>query len=172
MKREIELKFFVDGLSEIRNKLRKLKAKKEGVFSEEDFFFDTRQDVLKRKKAVLRLRIGDTRHFLTYKENIKKGKFKIADEYETVVKDPKVLLKVFERLDLKIWFHYKKPKREYWFWKGSHVTLDSFPFGKFVEIEGSPQRIKFLAKKLNLDFVRSSSKSYIMLLKEYYKKMR
>jgi len=172
VKREIELKIFVEELGEIKKKLRKIGAKYEGVFREHDFFFDTPQEILKKKKALLRLRIGDTRHFLTYKENLKSGQFKSADEYEVVVKNPQELKKILEKIGFRVWFNYLKPRREYWSYRGNHLTLDSFPFGKFVEIEGSPKFIRGLAQKLNLDFTRSSAKSYIKLLRDYRKYKR
>ena len=170
MKKEIELKFFVDNLDPVRRNLKKMKARFEGSFRESDYFFDTPQNTVKKRKAVLRLRIGDSRHFLTYKENIEKGRFKVSDEYETSFENPKVLLKIFERLGFRVWFHYAKSPREYWRCRNSLITLDSFPFGKFIEIEGGPRRIKFIARKLNLDFSRTSTKSYTQLLKEHRKK--
>jgi len=167
MKKEIELKFFVDNLAPVRQKLRKLGAKFEWAGSEYDRFFDTEDNKLKKRGAVLRLRVTPDFAYLTYKEVRKNKKFKEADEYQlSDIKDPEELRKIFERLGFRVKFEYKKPRREFWQFHGNTITLDSYPFGKFVEVEGSERFIRLVAKKLGLDFTRSSTKSYIQLLKE------
>lgn len=161
MKREVELKFFVDDLGPIRKKLKKLGAKFEWAGSESDLFFDTPTRQLKKRGATLRLRQTPDFSYLTYKERVASKKFKEAYEYEiNDIQRPKELRKIFERLGFRVWFSYKKPRREFWKFKGNMITLDSFPFGKFVEVEGSERFIYAVAKKLNLDFAKTSAKSY------------
>ena len=170
MKREIELKFFVDDLGVVRKRLKKLGARIEWAGSEHDLLFDTPDKRLKKKQATLRLRQTPDFSYLTYKEKIPNQKFKMAYEYEVNnIQKPKELRKIFERLGFRVWFEYKKSRREFWRWKGYMITLDSFPFGKFVEIEGPEKFIHFAANKLGLDPARSSTKSYVKLLKEYKK---
>lgn len=168
MKKEIELKFFVDDLGAVRKKLKKVGAKFEWAGSEHDHFFDTADKRLQKKGATLRLRVTPDFSYLTYKENRKSRKFKVSDEYQVDdVQNPKELRKIFERLGFKTHFEYKKPRREFWKFGGKTITLDSFPFGKFAEIEGSENFIKSAAKKLGLDFNRTSTKSYTTLLREF-----
>ena len=170
MKKEIEIKFFVDDLAPVRRKLKKLGAKFEGAWSEHDFMLDNRNRDLKKRKEVLRIRKGDGVSFLTFKSKVRAtGGFKVADEHQLEISDALTLKKIFGHLGFKVVFEYKKPRREYWKYFGSHVTLDSFPFGKFVEVEGSEKRIRQIAKKLDLDFHRTSAKSYRRLVEEYKK---
>lgn len=171
MKKEVELKFFVDDLGVPRKELKKLGARFEWAGSEYDRFFDTPDRRLQKSKATLRLRVTPDFAYLTYKEKISSKKFKVAREYEVNdIQKPEELRKIFERLGFKVRFSYKKPRREFWRWRGNLVTLDSYPFGKFVEVEGTERFIKGAAKKLNLDFAKSSTKSYTQLLREYKKK--
>ena len=171
MKKEIELKFFVEDLGVIRKGLKKLGAKLEWAGREYDRFFDTPDRRLQKSKATLRLRVTPDFAYLTYKEKVSSKKFKVAREYEVMgIQEPEELYKIFERLGFRVWFSYTKPRREYWRWKGHLITLDSYPFGKFVEVEGSGKFIHTVAKKLNLNFAKSSTKSYTQLLKEHKNK--
>ena len=173
MKKEVELKFFVDDLGLVRKKLKKLGVKLEWTGSEYDRFFDTSDKRLQKKGATLRLRVTPDFSYLTYKESKTHKKFKVADEYEVDdIKNPEELRKILERLGFEVKFAYKKPRREFWRWGKNLITLDSFPFGKFVEIEGTENFIKSAALKLGLDFARSSTESYTRLLKEYKNKSR
>ena len=173
MKKEIELKFFVGDLAPIRKKLKKLGAKLEWAGSEYDRFFDTPDRRLQKKNAILRLRVTPDFSYLTYKEKVAHKKFKVANEYQVDdVKEPEELRKIFERLGFRIKFAYKKPKREFWRWGKNLITFDSYPFGKFIEVEGSEKFIRIVARKLDLDFARSSRKSYTQLLREYKNKPR
>lgn len=173
MKREIELKFFVDDLGVVRKKLKRLRVKFEWAGSEYDRFFDTSDKKLQKKGATLRLRVTPDFSYLTYKESKTHKKFKAADEYEVNdIQKPEELRKIFKRLGFGVKFAYKKPRREFWRWKGHLITLDSFPFGKFVEVEGPERFIHFAAKKLDLNFAKSSTKSYTQLLREHRKKKK
>ncbi|MEK7090659.1 MAG: class IV adenylate cyclase [Patescibacteria group bacterium] len=170
MIKEIEVKFFVDDLAPVRRRLKKLGAKFEGAYPEHDFMFDNRRGDLKRRRETLRIRKGGTLSFLTYKTGVKAERgFKVADEHQIEISDALALKKIFEHLGFKAVFEYKKPRREYWKYMGEHVTLDSFPFGKFAEVEGTKKRIRQIAGKLGLEFSRSSAKSYRRLLEEYRK---
>ena len=174
MKKEIETKFFVDDLGTVRKKLKKLGAKFEGVYYEHDFMFDNKRGDLKRNREVLRIRKSNDISFLTFKTKVKSQEgFKIADEHQIEISNALALKKIFEHLGFAAVFKYKKPRREYWKYLDSHVTLDSFPFGKFVEVEGMEKRIRQIAAKLGFDFDRSSAKSYRRLIEEYrkYKKI-
>lgn len=167
------MKFFVAGLRPIKRRLKQLGAKFEWAGSEYDRFFDTPERRLRKNKATLRLRVTPDFSYLTYKEEVSSKKFKVAREYEVNdIRKPEELCKIFERLGFRVWFSYKKPRREFWRWKGHLITLDSYPFGKFVEVEGSGKFIYTAAKKLNLDFAKSSMKSYTQLLREHQKKKK
>ena len=71
---------------------------------------------------------------------------KVRDEFETVVGDGVLLLRVFEELGFHVWFRYEKYREEF-----SHedviVAIDETPVGVFVEIEGSEQGIATMAAR-------------------------
>lgn len=133
---------------------------------EKSWFLDTLTKKLKRKGAILRIRTTDET-WLTYKESVSKKGFKVSKEYQVKgFSDPRELRKIFERLGFREWLSYIR-NREYWHLGAAVITLDLFPFGKFVEIEDSEAKIRSLAKKLDLDFAKSTAKSYIQLLREH-----
>ncbi len=174
MKKEIEVKFFIDSLDEVRRKLRKLSAEFMWAGAERDVFLDTDSGFLNKKDTALRVR-DSYQKLLTLKEAAgaeKGGDFKVRRETEIEVSDIRSLIYILGRLGLKPRFRYVKPLREYWRYRGSSVTLDSFPFGKFVEVEGSRSEIRLIARRLGLDFARSSNKSYRQLLAEYKRKRK
>ncbi|MBI2122387.1 MAG: class IV adenylate cyclase [Candidatus Sungbacteria bacterium] len=167
MKREIELKFITHDFTPIRRRLRKLGAKLKWSGKEKNRYLDTREKDLLKKGIVLRLRIaGD--HRLTLKANSTHHIFKSADEYEISISDAEETQKLLAHLGFQKWLAYSKT-RECWKLRGADITLDSLPFGKFVEIEASPDKIRALAEKLGLSFVKSTTKSYIELLREHSK---
>ena len=69
---------------------------------------------------------------------------KLRDEFETVVGDGVLLLRIFEELGYQVWFRYEKYREEF-----AHedviVAIDETPVGVFVEIEGSEGGITAMA---------------------------
>ena len=167
MKKEIELKFFVDDLKPIRKSLLRIGAIKSWAGVEKDIFFDTVSGTFQKTRRALRIREYEGKTLLTYKEHKSKKNVKICDEYQTEVGDAKEMTSILERLGFRVEGKYTKPRREYWDLPQVAITLDEYPFGKFVEIEASEKKIKEVAKKLNLDFSRTSTKSYRKLLDEH-----
>lgn len=107
---------------------------------QEDVLLDTEDEILRRRRCVLRIRTEAGKSFLTFKGPVEAGTMKIRDEYETVVADGEVLKHVLEELGLHVWFRYEKYREEY---AAEDVTiaLDETPVGTFVEIEGGEQSI-------------------------------
>lgn len=167
MKKEIELKFFVDDLEPIRRSLLRIGAVKSWSGAEKDIFLDTPDLKLEKNKKELRIRRSGGKTLLTYKEHRASTQFKSMDEYQTTVQEEKEILQIFLCLGYVVSGRYTKPRREYWDLQTAAITLDSYPFGKFIEIEASERKIKELAKKLQLDFSRTSTKSYHELLEEH-----
>lgn len=168
MKKEVELKFFVDTIAPIRQRLKKLGAKFEWKGKEKDLLLDNPSQLIKKRHGTLRLRDSYAK-VLTYKElrGDEHKRFKVRDEYEVEVDDVKTLEFILGRLGYRQWFAYTKQYREYWRYKDVSVSLDIYPFGNFVEIEAPPKKIDAFARKLSLDFSRATNKSYIVLLREY-----
>lgn len=114
---------------------------------QEDCLLDTADEHLRRQRSVLRVRNDGHRSLLTFKGPVRPDTMKVREELETVVNDGDLVLQVFERLGLHIWFRYQKYREEF-----SHedviVAVDETPVGTFVEIEGSEQGITRMARAL------------------------
>ena len=167
MKKEVELKFFVSDFLSVRKKLRLLGAKLEWSGNEKSWYFDTPTRMLKNKHAVLRLRTTNI-PFITYKEKISGTRFKIADEYQLAEREPKEFGRILERIGFVVCIEYTK-RREYW--KLPHhveVTLDTIPGRKIIEIEATPRLIPVIAKKLGIDQCKTTTQSYLKLLRLSY----
>ena len=106
---------------------------------QEDALFDTEDEILRRRRCVLRVRTEAGKSLLTFKGPVQPGTMKIRDEYETVVADGDVLQHVLEELGMHVWFRYEKYREEY---AAEDVTiaLDETPVGTYVEIEGGQDR--------------------------------
>lgn len=168
MKKEVELKFRVDDFAPIRRKLKKLGAKLKWSGREKSWFFDTPSQILKKRKAILRIRTTN-KTLLTYKEKVSQKGVKVSKEYQLAVEDGRELGTILERLGFRRWLSFTR-KREYWDTEGNDVTLDTLPFGKFVEIEAPRKKIRELARRLDLNFAKSTTKTYIQLLEKSSKR--
>ncbi|MBI3046917.1 MAG: class IV adenylate cyclase [Acidobacteria bacterium] len=125
---------------------------------QEDVLLDTDDEMLRRRRCVLRIRTEAGKSLLTFKGPVQPGTVKIRDEYETVVADGEVLQRVFEELGLHVWFRYEKYREEY---AAEDVTiaLDETPVGTFVEIEGGEPGIHAMTQALGrsaADFILDS----------------
>jgi len=125
---------------------------------QEDALFDTEDEILRRRRCVLRVRTEAGKSLLTYKGPVQPGTMKIRDEYETVVADGAVLQHVLEELGMHVWFRYEKYREEY---AAEDVTiaLDETPVGTYVEIEGGQEGIEAMTRALGrsaADFILDS----------------
>ena len=95
--------------------------------------------VAARRRCVLRVRLENGKSRITFKGPVQPSAMKLRDEFETIVGDGVLLLRIFEELGFHVWFRYEKYREEF-----SHedviVAIDETPVGVFVEIEGSEQR--------------------------------
>ncbi len=111
---------------------------------QEDALLDTADESLRRRRCVLRVRLENGKSRLTFKGPVQPSVMKLRDEFETIVGDGMVLLRVFEELGFHVWFRYEKYREEF-----SHeeviVAIDETPVGIFVEIEGSEPGIATMA---------------------------
>jgi len=125
---------------------------------QEDCLLDTEDELLRRRRCVLRIRTESGKSLMTYKGPVQPSSLKLRPEFETVVSDGEVMLRVFEELGMHVWFRYQKYREEY---AGEDVTiaLDETPIGTFVEIEGSEHGIAAWTEALGrtpADFVLDS----------------
>ena len=114
---------------------------------QEDSLLDSEDEELRRRRCVLRVRVEHGKSRLTFKGPVQPSAMKVREEYETVVGDGDILLRVLHELGLHVWFRYEKYREEF-----SHedviVAVDETPVGVFVEIEGSDAGITAMTEAL------------------------
>jgi adenylate cyclase, class 2 len=114
---------------------------------QEDYLLDTRDDQLRQRRCVLRVRLECGKTLLTFKGPVQNSPMKLREELETVVGDGLLLMHVLEELGFHVWFRYEKYREEF-----AHedviVAIDETPVGVFVEIEGSEHGINATAEAL------------------------
>ena len=107
---------------------------------QEDCLLDTDDEILRRRRCVLRIRTESGKSLMTYKGPVQASALRLRPEHETIIGDGEVMLRVFEELGLHVWFRYEKYREEY---AAEDVTIaiDETPIGTFVEIEGAERGI-------------------------------
>jgi len=146
LEREIKLRF--GSVDEARDAVLAAGATPRlGRRLQEDALLDADDESLRRRGCALRIRSENGKSRITFKGPIQDSPMKLRDEFETVVGDGVLLLRIFEELGFHVWFRYEKYREEY-----SHedviVAIDETPVGVFVEIEGSEQGITSMAEAL------------------------
>jgi adenylate cyclase, class 2 len=114
---------------------------------QEDALLDTEDESLRIRRCVLRIRLENGNSRITFKGPVQPSAMKLRDEFETIVGDGQLLLRIFEELGFHVWFRYEKYREEFCH-EEVIVAVDETPVGVFVEIEGSEQGITTMAKLL------------------------
>jgi len=150
---EIEVKFLIDDLAAMRQRLMALGARlKTPRTYEDNWLFDTPDEQLTRQGRLLRLR-RDRHNSITYKERPAQPDpdFKVLHEYEIEVSDFAQAHTILEKLGFVPTLRYEK-YRETFTYQGAEIVLDEVPFGTFMEIEASREAIRSIAAALGLAF--------------------
>jgi adenylate cyclase class 2 len=111
---------------------------------QEDALLDTAGDSLRHRGCCLRIRMENGKSRITFKGPVQPSTMKLRDEFETLVGDGVLLLRIFEELGFHVWFRYEKYREEFSS-EGVIVAVDETPVGVFVEIEGSETGITAMA---------------------------
>ncbi len=114
---------------------------------QEDCLLDTSDELLRRRRCVLRVRMESGRSLLTFKGPVQSSDMKLREELETVVGDGVLLLAMLEALGFQVWFRYQKYREEFAI-DDVIVAVDETPVGAFVEIEGGDRGIAEMAVAL------------------------
>ena len=164
MDKEIEVKFLLNDLVSLRDKLVALDAHLSYPrVKEENLRFDTADRSLSSKNHVLRLR-RDSRNRITYKSpgQMVEGVLE-RKEIEFQIDDFEAARRMFEALGYSSFLSYEK-FRETFELDSVSVTLDEMPYGNFVELEGpDAAHVQALASKLELNWERRCVLSYMDL---------
>ena len=166
--KETEVKFFVKNFNTIRPKLKKMGGRLIWKGTEESWFFDTHKNTLKRKGQMLRIKkLANHGFTLTFKNAAKKNdkKYKSREEKEVTINNSETARNIFKNIGFKEVFKYTK-LREHWDLGKAHIELDKLKNKYIVEIESSKKEIGRIAKLLGLDWAKSTTETYIRILKE------
>lgn len=146
LEREIKLRFPDAG--EARAAIERCGATPlRGRRLQEDCLLDTADELLRRRRSVLRIRMEIGRSLLTYKGPVQPSPMKLREERETVVSDGETMLYILEQLGFRPWFRYQKYREEFGC-ENAIIAVDETPIGTFVEIEGGEEAIHTVAAAL------------------------
>jgi len=133
---------------------------------QEDCLLDTADELLRRQRSVLRIRMEAGKSLLTFKGPVQPSSMKLREELETVVGDGTLLLRILETLGFHVWFRYEKYRQE--FAKDDViVAIDETPIGTFVELEGGEHGIVSAARALGRGQADYVTDSYRGLFLQY-----
>lgn len=163
IEREIKLRF--ESAEEARAALEAAGATPlRGRRLQEDYLLDTDDELLRRRRCVLRVRLENGMGRLTFKGPAQTSLVKVREELETVIGDGTALLGVLEEIGFHVWFRYQKYREEF-----SHedviVAVDETPVGSYIEIEGSERGIAEMTKALGRsasDYIVDSYRSLFL----------
>ncbi|MHA1329994.1 MAG: hypothetical protein ACTSR2_02845 [Candidatus Hodarchaeales archaeon] len=153
---EIELKFKVDNLEKVLEKLKGVKPRifyvKDTIFGKKGFEYKIRKRIVVSEKGV---EVGFE------KTKPLKGKIK-----KVIEEDIKTIERGFKEENSyeKVRFLFKR--------NGCEVAIDFYPIGIYCEIEGTEKRIKNLAKRLGFDIEKNITKNIDAVYCEYCKRRR
>jgi adenylate cyclase class 2 len=161
---EREIKFFIQDLNAMEERLRRSGADCVRPRTlERNFRLDTMERSLEKSGRLLRIRQDDQVR-ITYKESGQVDNNILArKEIEFIADDFEVAKTLFEALGYQVVVIYEKYRQIYQL-GDVEVTLDTLPFGDFMEIEAPNNTlIEGVAQMLGLDWSRGMSINYLGL---------
>jgi adenylate cyclase class 2 len=188
---EIEVKLPVADRAALRRRLRRLRAKPQGVrVHEMNTLYDTPESGLRGSGRMLRIRVEQpaSEHgqatktakaapltaLLTFKgpalPEVSAGPaYKVRDERESRVLDGKAVAGILEGIGLRPSFRYEKYRSTFRLpgLPGLKVELDETPIGDFLELEGGIEAIDRAAKILGFGPTDYITRSYPALYAEH-----
>jgi len=163
---ESEIKFLIKSsdVLKIKEKISEIqKIFYEGRVYEKTIMLDNKEKTMDKEDARLRIRQiskqkddKDSRIEFSYKRRIKAdGGVKQEEEIETTfVTDINSFFQILQKMGYKITTSYER-YRETYRTDNVKITLDEFPFGYILEIEGEEDDINKICDFLNLDKEKS-----------------
>ncbi len=164
---EIEIKLRIDDPGAAREKILGLGAVvARDRHLETNALFDFDPPVLGEGGRTLRLRTAGKRATLTFKgERQKSRSFKVREEFETQVRDPRQARKILKALGLRETFAYRKHRTVL---RKARLTIciDETPVGNFVELEGERHEITRFARALGFARADFITRSYAAMIRD------
>jgi len=166
MANEVEIKFAIRDLEDIKKRLRELSFREETPRAHEMNTLYDRGEEMRKRGEVLRIRKYGDKWTVTHKAKSQNARHKARVETETVVADGKALETVFQAMGFEPSFQYEKFRSEWSDGKG-HVVLDETPIGVLGEIEGPPEWIDRVAGELRIGQGEYITNSYAELFRDW-----
>ncbi|MGL4849324.1 MAG: class IV adenylate cyclase [Clostridium sp.] len=182
MAKELETRIIDINVSELRNKLSLLNAKKVKVENQINDLYDFEDSRLLNEKGYARIRtVFDELNkkeviFMTTKKLLSQGKFKVMEENEVIV-DNKVMAEgIFKALGLKLTQSIKKYRESYAL-EGGLVEIDindtAFCPFPYIEIEtDSEENLEKIVSLLGYSMNDTTSDTIYNLISKFNNKMK
>jgi adenylate cyclase class 2 len=169
---ETEIKFVVEDLGALRSTLLRIGFREVTPRTHElNTIYDRPGQPLRRRGELLRLRNYGGKWLLTYKSKGQSGRHKVRKETETYVSDGARMDRILGALGYRPRFRYEKFRSE---WTDGHgqVVVDESPIGNFAEIEGAPEWIDEVARRLGITRSQYITKNYAELFRDWKRRSR
>ena len=173
-KREVEIKFKIDDGQALLQRLESSGFRQVTPRTHErNTLYDQAGRQLLRRGALLRIRQYGPKWTVTYKDRSKIGpaRHKSRREIETAVHDGQALAAILQAVGFEPSFAYEKFRSE-WSDGTGHVVVDETPIGDFGEIEGPPQWIDQVARRLGISKTQYITASYAQLFLAWKRKTK
>ena len=169
---EVEIKFVVEDIAELEDKLLALEFHQQTPRTHEfNTLYDTAKGRLRKSGQLLRLRQYRDVWTLTHKARGNKGIHKRRVETETEVASGENMKAILLALGYLPSFQYEKFRGE-WEDAEGHVVVDETPIGNLAEIEGPPEWIDSTAERLGVSPKQYITKNYAELFQEWKRRTR
>jgi adenylate cyclase class 2 len=168
---EIEVKFFIEDIASMREKLFALEAIHKGRVFEKNLRLDTTDGRLLEKASLLRLRqAGNATLTFKSKPSVEDSEFKTLTEYEVEVGSFDAMKIILGALGFHPVQVYEK-WRETFVLGDTQILIDAMPYGNFMELEGSRTGIPDLAETLGMDWNHRILLNYLAMFEIIRKQM-
>jgi adenylate cyclase class 2 len=160
---EHEAKFILTDAKAVRARIIALNGQTDGRFFETNIRFENKKENLKKNGILLRLR-KDRKVWLTYKSpsGVTDSGVKSMNEIKVSVSDFTSMSHILEGVGFHHAQIYEKWRETYEI-NGSHLCLDTMPFGEFLEIEGTPAHVRELSAALGLPWESRVLDNYLTI---------
>ena len=169
MANEVEIKFIIHDLNQLRDRLKSAGFTEKTPRTHEMNTLYDRNGELRDRDELVRIRKYGDRWTLTHKAKSQNARHKTRVETETTLDDGEALDHVFRSMGFQPSFRYEKFRSE-WTDRTGHVVLDETPIGTIGEIEGPPEWIDRIAAQLGINERDYINKSYAELFREWTQK--
>jgi adenylate cyclase class 2 len=161
---EVELKLLVDDLEAVAARLAAAGAELvvRRIY-ESNVRYNDSEGTLSARGIVLRLR-QDQITRLTYKEPVAQLEEDMSRRFEAEVeiKNFHTMDVILRKLGFNPYVAYEKYRTTYTLDR-TEIVLDELPFGNFVEVEGAPEAIRAVIKRLGLEDMARYRETYLQL---------